>query len=59
MIYLPCFELYLTCIYLVVSNVYQDILVVTNLDVTNPNYITFADCTWTGNWFPLFYFCYK
>ena len=35
----------------------QNTLVVTDLDVTNPTYITFADCTRTGNWFPLFYFC--
>ena len=36
-----------------------DTLVVTNLDATNPNDITFADCTWTVNWFSLFYFRYK
>ena len=30
-----------------------DTLVVTNLDVTNATYKTFADCTWTGNWFEL------
>ena len=29
------------------------------LALTNPTYITFADCTWTSSWFPLFYFCYK
>ena len=34
-----------------------DTLEVTNLDVTNPTYATFADCTGIGNWFPLFYFC--
>ena len=36
-----------------------DTLVVIKLDVTNPTFITFEDCTWASNCFPLFYFCYN